>query len=578
MLVTPAPFLSDIGHGPDGSGHDIQFALLILSHFSTFLRACGKAVQLGNTTLTGAKFDNVEFYGGIPYAEAPVGSLRFRNPVLLSKLNSTTLNASQFGPGCLQPPVGSEETKTSEDCLSINIFRPANLASSEALPVMAFIHGGGFIFGSSADYNASSLVKQSISRGTPVIYVSFNYRLGPLGFAQGREAAESNALNRGLRDQLTALQWIQDHVASFGGSKSKVTLFGESAGSAAVSTLFLNPNLAKLVWAGIFESGGAGGLSFLFGPLTRQLDWDNFVNAIPECANSTGSSLECLQRLDNSTTLQQAIITSWAESKEGYPWVPVLDDPNGLLPDLPSVLLERGKFARLPFIAGSNLDEGTYFVNPLVNFTAELKSRLLANYSSSTVPDTALEAAIDRLLELYPDIPALGSSYNTGNQTFGFNSQFKRLSSIMGDLMITSQRREWNQAASKFGVKTFGYLFTDAGAPPIAPPTVGPISPAAALGVPHTAELVYIYNLTAAFQRPASAMGLSIQMVDYWISFATSLDPNDGLGSVRPAWSQHTDGNKMVLELNSANLSMIPDNYREQQTDFITSNAVIFPQ
>ncbi|KAJ7770442.1 extracellular triacylglycerol lipase precursor [Mycena metata] len=556
-----------------------MFTKLSLTSLLSFVLAAqaNPTVQLGNTTLTGAKFDNVEFYGGIPYAEAPVGSLRFKNPVLLSKLNSTTLNASQFGPGCLQPPVGSEETKTSEDCLSINIFRPANLASSKALPVMAFIHGGGFIFGSSAGYNASSLVKQSISRGTPVIYVSFNYRLGPLGFAQGREAAESNALNLGLRDQLTALQWIQDHVASFGGSKSKVTLFGESAGSAAVSTLFLNPNLAKLVRAGIFESGAAG-LTSVTGPSTRQLDWDNFVNAIPECANSTGSSIECLQRLDNSTTLQQAIITSWAESKEGYPWVPVLDGPNGLLPDLPSVLLEKGKFARLPFIAGSNLDEGTYFVNPLVNSTAEVKSRLLANYSSSTAPDKALEAAIDRLLELYPDIPALGSPYNTANQTFGFSSQFKRLSSIMGDLMITAQRREWIQAASKFGVKTFGYLFTDAGAPPIAPPTVGPVSPAAALGVTHTSELVYLYNLTAAFQRPASAMALSIQMVDYWISFATTLDPNDGLGSVRPAWSQHTDGNKMVLELNSVNLSMIPDNYREQQTDFITSNAVIFRQ
>jgi len=232
----------------------------------------------------------------------------------------------------------------------------------------------------------------------------------------------------------------------------------------------------------------------------------------------------------------------------------------------------------LPFIAGSNLDEGTYFVDPLINSTAEVKSRLLANYSSSAVPETALEVAVDRLLGLYPDIPALGSPYDTGNQTFGFSSQFKRLSSIMGDLMVTSQRREWTQAASKFGVKTFGYLFTDAGAPPIALPTIGPISPAAALGVTHTSELIYIYNLTAAFQRPASAMALSIQMVDYWISFATSLDPNDGLGSVRPAWSQYTCSDKMVLELNSEDLSLIQDNYREQQINFIISNAAIFRQ
>ncbi|KAJ7151204.1 Alpha/Beta hydrolase protein [Mycena filopes] len=437
---------------------------------------------------------------------------------------------------------------------------------------MAWIHGGGSIFGSAASYNATSLVSQR----NPGVFVSLNYRLGPLGFAQGRDASDENALNLGLKDQLAALQWIQDNISAFGGDKSKVTLFGESAGSAAISTLFLNSNVEKFARAAIFESG-ASALLPVTGPLTKQLDWDNFVHAVPECANYTGSSIDCLRGAD-ATALQQAIATSWAESTEGYPFAPVIDGPHGLIPALPSVLLAEGKFARLPFIAGSNLDEGTYFANPLVNSTAQIKTFLVANYSTSAKPSKALESAVDRLLELYPNIPALGSPYNTGNEMFGFNSQFKRLASIMGDLMVTSQRREWINTASEVGVKTFGYLFTDPGAPPISPPTIGPKAPAAALGVPHTSDMVYIFNLTAPFHRPASAAALSTQMVDYWLSFATSLDPNDGLGSTRPTWSQYTCSDKRVLEFNSGNSSMISDNFREEQIKFISSKAALFRQ
>jgi carboxylesterase type B len=89
----------------------------------------------------------------------------------------------------------------------------------------------------------------------------------------------------------------------------------------------------------------------------RQVDWDNFVRAVPECADCTGNSIACLQGA-NSSALLSAIATASANANEGYPWVPVIDGPKGLLPDLPSVLLKKGKFARMPFIAGTNLDEG----------------------------------------------------------------------------------------------------------------------------------------------------------------------------------------------------------------------------
>ncbi|KAJ7788418.1 esterase 1 [Mycena olivaceomarginata] len=529
-------------------------------------------VQLGNTTVTGLGFSNLEYYGGIPYAEPPIDSLRFKPPVPLSNLNQAIFDASKPGSPCLQPR--SQSSSSSEDCLTLNIYKPAGLADTEALPVMAFIHGGGYIFGSSSSLNATALVEQSITRGTPIVYVSFNYRLGPLGFPNGHDALSANALNLGLKDQLLALQWIQDNIAAFNGDKSKVTLFGESAGAMSIGVLYLNSSLQNLVRAAIFESGSAGG-THVFDAFRGQTDWDNFVRAVPECANCKEDSIACLQRVNSSAALLEAIETSWAKSNEGYPFAPVIDGPHGLLPDLPSVLMAKGEFARVPFISGANLDEGTYFTRPNVNSTAMIESFLISNYTTPTVSPTKLNDAVQQLVELYPDVPSLGSPFNTGNQTFGLSGEWKRLAALMGDLWFHSQRRAWMQAANKFGVKTFGYLLTDPGAPPISPPTVGP--PAHdALGVTHTADLLYVFGLNTVFGRPPSAVRLGTQMIDYWLSFATSLDPNDGLGSSRPEWSEYTSNHKAILEFTSVNMSMIPDNYRAQQIDFINRNAAIF--
>ncbi|KAJ7637237.1 extracellular triacylglycerol lipase precursor [Mycena polygramma] len=547
----------------------LSFTSLVL-----FAGLCNAAptVQLGSTTVTGAAFSNLEFFGGIPYAEPPVGGLRLKPPVPLHNLGSSTFNASQYGNICLQPG-----TLSDENCLTINIYRPAGIKEAVALPVMAFIHGGGYSAGSSASYNATAIVAQSIARGTPVIYVSFNYRLGPLGFPTGREALAKGALNLALKDQLLALRWVQDNIAAFRGDKSKVTLFGESAGAMSIGALYLHSNLQNLVRAAIFESGSAASLTVLEAS-TRQLDWDNFVRAVPGCNQYKDDSFACLRNA-NSSVLVQAMASASAQSHEVYPWAPVIDGPEGLLPELPSVLMEKGNFARIPFIAGTNLDQGTYFTTPLVNSTAFIESYLIANYTTPTVSATKLKTAIEKLLQLYPDVPALGSPYNTGNETFGLSSQFKRFSAMMGDLWFQSPRRAWMQAADNFGVKTFGYLFTDPGAPPIAPPTLGLTAHAGAAElrpVTHTAELIYIYGLEQAFGLSASASVLGTQIIDYWVSFAVSLNPNDGLGSTRPNWSQYTSSNKVLLELSSVNMTMISDDYHAQQIDFINSNLALF--
>ncbi|KAF8870476.1 esterase 1 [Infundibulicybe gibba] len=518
-------------------------------------------VQLGKTTLVGRDVTLLrqDFFGGIPFAEPPLGESRLKPPVLKTTLTTPSFDASNFGPGCLQANISVPPVQAiSEDCLTINVFRPSGTPANALLPVMFWTYGGGFIMGASSMYNGSGIVAESVLRGTPIIYVNFNYRLGPLGFPQGQEADRRGELNLALKDQLAALEWVQANIGLFGGDKTKVTVFGESAGAIMTAILFLNSPLEKLARAAIFESGSAAS-SLDFDAERRESSWTDFVSGVPKCASTVGSNdtFDCL-RTANSSDIFAGLLTAQAEATELFAFDPTFDGPNGLLPDIPSRLFQRGQFARLPFIAGTNLDEGTLFTTPTVNSTEEIRANIIASYSPPLAPASSLQSAADKILELYPDVPALGSPFNTGNNTFGLNSAFKRASAIQGDLAFQSQRRTWIQTASNAKVKTFGYLFTE--------PTVG-ADPS--LGVFHSSEIAFVYG---GVPNPSATAGqLSRIMTDYWVSFATSLDPNDGRGNPRPVWSQYTPQNQAVLQLNGLNTTMIPDTYRAEQINFINS-------
>ncbi|KAJ7124263.1 esterase 1 [Mycena epipterygia] len=523
-------------------------------------------IRLGKTTLVGVDIPTFQqdLFAGIPFAEPPLGNLRLRPPVLKTSLAAGTFNAIAFGPACLQTavPGGFTPASMSEDCLTINVLRPTGTPANAKLPVMFWTYGGGFDSGFSEIYNASSLVAQSVARGTPVIHASFNYRLGPLGFPQGQEADNRGALNLALKDQLAALEWVQLHIGAFGGDKDKVTVFGESAGSIMTTILFLNSPITSLARAAIFESGSQATLP-LYTPERREATWETFVRGVPSCASlaTSGSTFGCL-RSANTTEIFDGLSAAMTAGIEQFPWQPVIDGPEGLIPDLPSVLFERGQFARLPFIAGTNLDEGTSFTDPTVNSSVGIFESLVAQYSPSVSPPT-LDKSILALLKLYPDIPSLGSPFNTGNQTFGLNSQYKRAAAILGDLWFHSQRRLWMETAAHAGVPTFAYLFTQ--------PTVAG-SPA--LGVSHGSEVFYVYG--APVDPSPSSMLMGQLMPNYWISFATSLSPNDGLGLSRPEWPQFTPNNKVVIQLNGANTTVIPDDYRKEQMAFINSDPAIW--
>ncbi|KAJ7700483.1 esterase 1 [Mycena rosella] len=519
-------------------------------------------IQLGRTTLVGLDITllQLDFFGGIPFAEPPLGNLRLQPPVPKALPDPGTLDASSFGPACLQTDLPL--SAMSEDCLTINVFRPRGTPADAKLPVMFWTYGGGFDEGSSTIYNGSAIVAQSVARGTPLIYVNFNYRLGPLGFPQGQEADSKGALNLALKDQLAALKWVQLNIGTFGGDKDKVTVFGESAGAIMTSILFLNSPIDTLARGAIFESGSQA-TAALFTPERREIDWQNFVSGVASCASkaTSGSTFGCLRNA-NTTEIFAGLSTAMADATELFPWDPVIDGPGGLIPDLPSVLFNRGQFARLPFIAGTNQDEGTIFTTEVINSTEEVLESFV-NMSSPSVSPTTLQTSVQKLLQLYPDIPTLGSPFNTGNNTFGLSSQFKRTAAIAGDLDFQSQRRLWIETAANAGVATFGYLFTQ-------PQPNGPPED----GVFHGSEIPFVYG--APSDNSTSALTISRLMIEYWVSFATSLTPNDGLGIPRPEWTQFTPENKAVIQLNGANLTMIPDNYRAAQMDFINSNPVIW--
>ncbi|KAK0447148.1 extracellular triacylglycerol lipase precursor [Armillaria borealis] len=501
-------------------------------------------VQLGKTKLIGRDVTGLQqdFFGGIPFAEPPLGALRLQRPVLKTDIDADEFDARNFGLPCLQQNLDTDEM--SEDCLTINVFRPKGASAEDPLPVMFWTYGGGFSAGSSSSFNGSNIVAQSVTRGTPIIYVNYNYRLGPLGFPQGQEADNRGQLNLGVRDVLTALEWVQQNIGLFGGDKTKVTIFGESAGAMLTNLVLLNASISDFAWAAVSmqpfhmnrHSGslvrslsGSASSPVIYNASTREINWEYFVAGTPGCESVAGTqdTFDCLQAA-NSSAIYQGFVEAYELAIEDMAFYPALDGPSGaILPDLPTRLWAKGQFATIPFISGTNLDEV---------LTRDTRPSAFPPYLSDTI--------LDGLLELYPDDPSLGSPYGTGNETFGLPVGWKRVASMTGDLTFDAQRRTWTQTAAQAGVKAYGYQFTQNS-------SMG----SAELGVHHASEIDFVYGQLNSSSEPASS-----------ILLRTS----------RPSWPQYTPENEVLLQLNGDNTTVIPDDYRKEAIEFLWDNADAF--
>jgi carboxylesterase type B len=177
---------------------------------------------------------SIESFKGIPYAQPPVGRLRFQEPVKVQPNPDALIDASRFGPRApaRQFIIIGPKLEESEDCLTVNIFRPKGTRKGAKLPVVLYFHGGAFNRGNAAMHDTGAVVGWSEQ---PMIGVSFGYRIGALGFLPSRASADMGLLNLGLKDQILMMQWVQENIEHFGGDPATVTLMGLSAGAHSVS-------------------------------------------------------------------------------------------------------------------------------------------------------------------------------------------------------------------------------------------------------------------------------------------------------------------------------------------------------
>ena len=312
--------------------------------------------QVDTGLLQGAVEHNMQVFKGIPYAAPPVGDLRWRPPQP-AKPWAGTRDASQFGPSCPQPYVKNLSTGLNlpgdENCLHLNVFAP--LKSSQNLPVMVWIHGGGMLVDGARDaqFTPINLTKNG------VIVVTFDYRLGSLGFFATKELIEEAKNNGepvgnyGTMDQIAVLKWVKKNIAAFGGDPNNVTIFGESAGGRSVTWLMVSDAARGLFHKAIAESAQQSplrGLTQKHLGMTPQIEIDaKYMNAL---------GVKSLKEL-RSLPANKLVLTG-ADFEKGEFGGPFVDGQ--IIPGDPVPLFAAGKQAKVPFMIGTNSWDSSFLV------------------------------------------------------------------------------------------------------------------------------------------------------------------------------------------------------------------------
>jgi para-nitrobenzyl esterase len=480
----------------------VSTRLISLFLCTSFLFAA-PTVKTSNGALAGTTSSDgkVNIFKGIPFAAPPVGQLRWKSPQPAQSWEGVK-PVTSFGARCMQARVFDDmvfrDSGPSEDCLYLNVWTPAASAHGN-LPVMVWIYGGGFVGGAASEPRQDG--EQLAKKG--VVVVSFNYRLGIFGFYAHPELAKESdhkaAGNYGLLDQLAALKWVHQNIASFGGNPANVTIFGESAGSFSVSALIASPLTTGLFQRAIGESGA------YFGPTLRALDLKHSSADGLQFGKDIGStSLAALRAQKAADLLQEAT------TRKKFKFVPNVD--GYFLPtDIPSIYA-AGKQQHIPLLAGWNADEGSY------GSIFHGQEPTVDNYVASLHKMFGDEA--DALVKAYPaanDAQAKESAQD-----------------LAGDQFIAYSTWKWLEAQGAIGnSKLFRYRFEDA-------PPADPTNPkSASRGAYHSAEIEFVFEALKSKKLPWRSQDekLSDMIATYWSNFAKTGDPN-GAGLAK--WPQYS--------------------------------------
>ncbi|CAE6481616.1 unnamed protein product [Rhizoctonia solani] len=523
-------------------------------------------------------------YLGIPYAQPPTGERRFRPPLPISvphNLSHAVIQANSFGPSCPQStPV---PYPISEDCLTLNVWVPDVPAPvtrslgeeiAKGLPVLVWIYGGAFINGSTQKYPADALVEAAIDLKKPVIVASMNYRLGIFGFPVGAEPSASGAHNLGLLDQRLALEWIHKNIALFGGDPEKITIFGESAGSVSVGAQmsYQRGNTGGIFRAAIMQSGTPSTMSTsILSSRTRQTTYDRIAQHLGcPVSGEAGwrESFSCVQSA-NTNDLQRAEwkvleIPDKLKATDPAPiaFAPSIYPNDPFFFDGPDRIAERHQFANVPLIIGGTLDEGTDFV-PSLEDTGALRSYFTTTQPGLTfgVETPAARKAFDTFVSMYPDDPAAGSPFGTGNETWGKGRGTKRGAAIFGDWLFEAPRRKFTREAVKAGLPVWSYQYAQPGywAPEF--------------GVGHFADVQMIFRWFDTHSDP-EMIRLSDTILSFWLNFVYYLDPSPR-GSRLPYWPQY-GSEALSLQLKIHNYTLITDDFRAEPIEWLMKEKQLY--
>jgi len=476
--------------------------------FATTPRADPLLVTVEQGKVQGKLINNgkVKAFLGLPYAAPPVGNLRWKAPKRALKWKGVR-DATVYGAHCPQKYVFDDvlfqDNGPSEDCLFLNVYTPADATESSSLPVMFWIHGGGFGGGASSEprHNGDFLPLKG------VVLVTINYRLGPFGFLVTEELAKEGngaAGNYGLLDMVAALRWVKANISKFGGNPGNVTMFGESAGSWAVCMLMASPSAQGLFHKAIGESGGALSNGFLdYGPLAdREKKDQQFVDSLGV------KSLAELRALPTDKILESA-------KKPSLTFFPNID--GNLITEPIADTYAKGKQAHVPLLAGWNTDEGSFVA--MHGMTAAQWKEMAKNL---------FKERTDEFMKIYPadnDAQAQRSAIDYVSDSFIALDTWVWLEAQRktGDAPVYRYHFELPATPSKYHPSTFAF---------------------------HSDEIDYVFgtldNRPLWNVRPEDRK-LSEQMMTYWTNFARTGDPN-GVGL--PEWPKYNDAGYPLIHLN----------------------------
>jgi para-nitrobenzyl esterase len=481
-------------------------------------------VSVESGRLRGAVIDEVRVFKGIPYAAPPVGEFRWLPPRPVTSWDGVR-SATGYGPHCAQIDPGIlwfELDQSSEDCLTLNVWSPAVDADAK-LPVMVWIHGGGYSNGSGniARLNSPSFARQG------VVLVTINYRLSVFGFLNHPALAASDPRgstgNYGLLDVVAGLGWVQRNIAEFGGDPNNITIFGESAGAGLVNTLLVMPSTAGLFHKAISQSASVGlapdpypdrragflqpankaGIKY-----AKRLGIADYQSASPAVAAAL-----------RAKTTDQLLTVLAMEDR----YTPVVDGKT--LPDQVGALTAAGKQHPVPYITGGNSWEASLGREIGGGFSPEFAARLVPQADKDFLyPDLSGEALADQ---------------------------------IFGDLIVLSGSRYTADQMIKVGAPVYSYFLTYVAA---ARRDTQP-------GTAHTDDIAFVLQ-TLDNEADLDSVSdkdreISELMSAYWVQFARTGNPNDaGL----PEWPAYTSSQGPVLEIGDT--IAVRDNLLQDRMEF----------